>query len=319
MHKSLVLMALLATSALAQGNYHMDIYNNQDKRQRFYDYKGHRSCFCLKNTQTAKIKNVDVGDAKLFSTTDCTGNFVKLGKGNTQLNAQWVNSFSFGDSGIPSEIADPRLSGIELGKFLIKRVVRSLKSEFPQIKTFSTLSPIPGSRKWIVQCQNLRQKLLPWEESIIGQLNQSMQGDDVEVQFSELLKRSPMVSDNEIMGKLWPILLKLCAKNGACAHRLNWLGDTSSKGMEESFGSMINYLHSLNHIEMNNQQYLQNGTISVSSRDSGLKSVLMDSQEEKGSDDDAGADAAARAPEGQFVMAVTWIFVDVSLHSSLNR
>ncbi|KAF9178345.1 hypothetical protein BGZ50_007813 [Haplosporangium sp. Z 11] len=307
MHKSLVLMALLATSALAQGNYHMDIYNNQDKRQRFYDYKGHRSCFCLKNTQTAKIKNVDVGDAKLFSTTDCTGNFVKLGKGNTQLNAQWVNSFSFGDSGIPSEIADPRLSGIELGKFLIKRVVRSLKSEFPQIKTFSTLSPIPGSRKWIVQCQNLRQKLLPWEESIIGQLNQSMQSDDVEVQFS---KRRHLALNPAANFHL---------RNGACAHRLNWLGDTSSKGMEESFGSMINYLHSLDHIEMNNQQYLQNGTISVSSRDSGLKSVLMDSQEEKGSDDDAGADAAARAPEGQFVMAVTWIFVDVSLHSSLNR
>ncbi|KAF9945998.1 hypothetical protein BGZ70_003457 [Mortierella alpina] len=108
MHKSLVLIALLASTALAQGDYHMDVYNNQGKKLRFYDYKGHRSCFCLKNTQTAKISNVDVGDAKLFSTNDCTGNFVQLGKGKTQSNAQWVNSFSFGDSGKASELADAR-------------------------------------------------------------------------------------------------------------------------------------------------------------------------------------------------------------------
>ncbi|KAI1297107.1 hypothetical protein EDD11_007231 [Mortierella claussenii] len=107
MHKSFVLMAILVASVVAEGDYHMDIYNNQGKRLRFYDYNGHRSCFCLKNTQTAKVANVDVGDAKLFSTTDCTGNFVQLAKGKTQSNAQWVNSFSFGDSGKSSEIADP--------------------------------------------------------------------------------------------------------------------------------------------------------------------------------------------------------------------
>ncbi|KAG0335528.1 hypothetical protein BG000_007452 [Podila horticola] len=114
MHKSLVLMALLATSALAQGDYHMDVYNNAGQKLRFYDYTGHRSCFCLKNTQTAKIHNVDVADAKLFSTNDCTGNFASLAKGSTQSNAQWVNSFSFGDSGRPSEVADatcPKYSG----------------------------------------------------------------------------------------------------------------------------------------------------------------------------------------------------------------
>jgi len=64
-------------------------------------------------------------------------------------------------------------------------------------------------------------------------------------------------------------------RNGACAHRLNWLGDTSAKGMEESFGMMINYLYALDHIEMNNQQYLQDGMITVSSRDPGFDSALL--------------------------------------------
>ena len=41
------------------------------------------------------------------------------------------------------------LSGINLGNFLIKRVVRDLKKEFPQIQTFATLSPIPGFRGWL--------------------------------------------------------------------------------------------------------------------------------------------------------------------------
>ncbi|KAF9542723.1 hypothetical protein EC957_001704 [Mortierella hygrophila] len=116
MHKSLALLALLAASALAIGDYHMDVINSANKKIRFYDYKGHRTCLCIKNIQSAKIRNVDVGDAKLFSTTDCTGNYSKLGKGNTQSNAQWVNSFSFGDSGKPSQVADascPKYTGWE--------------------------------------------------------------------------------------------------------------------------------------------------------------------------------------------------------------
>ncbi|RUS16517.1 malonyl-CoA decarboxylase [Jimgerdemannia flammicorona] len=41
------------------------------------------------------------------------------------------------------------LSGIDLGAFLIKRVVRDLQNEFPKCETFCTLSPIPGFRKWL--------------------------------------------------------------------------------------------------------------------------------------------------------------------------
>ncbi|KFH67389.1 hypothetical protein MVEG_06122 [Podila verticillata NRRL 6337] len=196
------------------------------------------------------------------------------------------------------------LSGIELGNFLIKRVVRSLKVEFPQIETFSTLSPIPGFRRWITQCQGLGQKLLlPEEESIISQLSQESDGDD-EGQFGAFLKQTSTFSDKDKVTKLRPILTRLCARyillekrrhlaldpvanfhlrNGACAHRLNWMGDASSKGMEESFGLMINYLYSLDHIEMNNQQYLQDGTISVSLPEGGFLRVVQDAHGISGS------------------------------------
>ena len=43
----------------------------------------------------------------------------------------------------------PGLRGVSLGNFLIKRVAERLKSEFPSIKTFCTLSPIPGFVRWL--------------------------------------------------------------------------------------------------------------------------------------------------------------------------
>ncbi len=41
------------------------------------------------------------------------------------------------------------LRGISFGDFLIKQVVTEIKKEVPNIRTFSTLSPVPGFRKWL--------------------------------------------------------------------------------------------------------------------------------------------------------------------------
>ena len=41
------------------------------------------------------------------------------------------------------------LSGVELGTFLIKRVCSMLHGDYPGLKTFCTLSPIPNFRKWL--------------------------------------------------------------------------------------------------------------------------------------------------------------------------
>ncbi|XP_022927045.1 malonyl-CoA decarboxylase, mitochondrial isoform X1 [Cucurbita moschata] len=44
----------------------------------------------------------------------------------------------------------PGLSGINLGKFLIKRVITLVKRDMPFISTFATLSPIPGFMQWLL-------------------------------------------------------------------------------------------------------------------------------------------------------------------------
>src|SRR3984893_7877872 len=43
------------------------------------------------------------------------------------------------------------LRGVAFGNLLIKQVVEELKAEFPQLKRFSTLSPVPGLRRWVGQ------------------------------------------------------------------------------------------------------------------------------------------------------------------------
>ncbi|MCE4861329.1 malonyl-CoA decarboxylase family protein, partial [Campylobacter jejuni] len=41
------------------------------------------------------------------------------------------------------------LKGISFGNFLLKRVVEQLLEELPQLKSFATLSPIPGFADWL--------------------------------------------------------------------------------------------------------------------------------------------------------------------------
>ncbi|KAH9499087.1 hypothetical protein Btru_006653 [Bulinus truncatus] len=48
------------------------------------------------------------------------------------------------------------LQGIDLGYYLIKSVVSKLKSEFPDLSQFSSLSPIPGFRDWLLLTLNRR-------------------------------------------------------------------------------------------------------------------------------------------------------------------
>ena len=53
--------------------------------------------------------------------------------------------------------------------------------------------------------------------------------------------------------------------NGAELHRINWQGDASAQGMQQSCGLMVNYLYVLDTIERNHEQYTDNYTIVCSS------------------------------------------------------
>ena len=52
-------------------------------------------------------------------------------------------------------------------------------------------------------------------------------------------------------------------RNGASIKRLNWAGDTSSKGERQSFGIMVNYHYDLSRVEERHEAFVNGKEISI--------------------------------------------------------
>ncbi|NVJ91583.1 MAG: malonyl-CoA decarboxylase [Methylocystaceae bacterium] len=188
--------------------------------------------------------------------------------------------------------AQTGLAGISFGNFLIKKVVGALSKDLPNIKNFATLSPIPGFQAWLDQALAKGDSTLlnPKERDA---LKKASGQKGAKGGLKALLETSAWKNDPEAHDALKEPLMRLCARylleakrkgtrtldpvshfhlsNGARMERLNWLGDTSSKGMKQSAGMMINYLYKLNDIEKNHESYQTNGKIVASSQIKGLR------------------------------------------------
>ena len=177
------------------------------------------------------------------------------------------------------------LRGISFGEFLIKRVVQELSQDLPQIKTFATLSPLPGLRRWLVaQSSEALDQFFGEDER--GGLHALGGNDDTAEALIAVLDRDDWVEDPVICTALREPLLRLCArylsetrddgqpidpvarfhlKNGARLERLNWLADSSAKGLAQSAGLMVNYRYLVGEIEKNHESYIRAGKIAMSS------------------------------------------------------
>ena len=51
--------------------------------------------------------------------------------------------------------------------------------------------------------------------------------------------------------------------NGAFLHRINWMGDISAKGMDQSLGIMANYYYDLEQIEKNHELYMTKSEVQI--------------------------------------------------------
>lgn len=183
------------------------------------------------------------------------------------------------------------LQGIELGKYLIQGVVKKVKAEFPNVNEFSSLSPIPGFKEWIMseivkilrgnaEVSKLfnRQKL----EAIVQPYSEDRHPLDA---FLLLLRNNGWFHIPELAAQLEEPLMHLCAfylyhekrrgyalnsvanfhlKNGAVIWRLNWLGDVSPRGLSSSCSIMVNYRYYLEDMEDYRHTYVENGTITTS-------------------------------------------------------
>ncbi len=164
------------------------------------------------------------------------------------------------------------LRGISFGNFLIKQVAEDLSREFPRLKTFATLSPLPGFHSWVA--------------SINGQLAEVPGGREM-IEVLGLLDRPSWHDEPGLAAKLRRPLLRLGAwyllrakraqepldpvarfhlGNGASIERLNWLADTSSAGMARSGGMMVNYRYEPDRIVRNHEAYVNHNEVVASAR-----------------------------------------------------
>ena len=178
------------------------------------------------------------------------------------------------------------LRGVSFGDSLIKRVVESLKEEFPKLKTFATLSPIPGFRSWFTKnAGDLLEKLDSKETEALGRAvgfnppraEHVFTAADRAVTLPEkspvraLLMRSAAQYMGQAMDGDKPLdaVARFHLGNGARVERINWAGDVSLKGNKQSYGLMVNYLYDLKRLDKHRALLVQ-GKIPVSGSVQGL-------------------------------------------------
>ena len=180
------------------------------------------------------------------------------------------------------------LDGIGFGGFLIKRVVDQLAAEMKRLETFATLSPIPGFRAWLDRYlgEASDELLTRGERRALAAFHGNGEADGE--RLASLLARPGWHAETELAKALAAPLARLCARylarekrksgraldpvahfhlsNGARMERIDWLADTSAKGLAQSVGLMVNYLYDADDIPANHEAYTGAGEIPSSSR-----------------------------------------------------
>ncbi len=164
------------------------------------------------------------------------------------------------------------LAGISFGNFLIKQVVEELRKELPQIKTFVTLSPVPGFARWLAAEMGADKSefVTAADRVILRGLGSAGWGDDAKQRQAVNAALEPLLAAyflkaRSAAGKIIDPVARFHLGNGARLERLNPGGDLSAKGMAESHGAMVNYLYDLKHIEANHEGFAAHGKVAASS------------------------------------------------------
>ncbi|TEA80275.1 malonyl-CoA decarboxylase domain-containing protein [Allopusillimonas ginsengisoli] len=174
--------------------------------------------------------------------------------------ARWAIFYSISNT-------QPGLRGISFGNFLLKRVIDALLAELPRLKSFATLSPIPGFADWLSkQDGKALQDLLhdkadkqaavddpdagsKWVQRLQAAAAAG-QGGDGALQRTGLRLAVHYLRSMKGGQPLDPVA-RFHLGNGARIERVNWAADCSAKGMAQSCGIMTNYLYELDQLDDN--------------------------------------------------------------------
>ncbi|MEZ5735862.1 MAG: malonyl-CoA decarboxylase [Novosphingobium sp.] len=152
------------------------------------------------------------------------------------------------------------LRGIPFGNYLIKRVVGLLQEELPQLKTFATLSPVPGFAKWLAKERGEGAKTPPAK-----QLRQ--------------LAACYLTTARSSSGQVLDPVARFHLGNGARLEAVHADADLSANGRRQSHGVMVNYVYNLDEIEANHFALSELGTVAASKA---VQTLVEDSQPKEG-------------------------------------
>lgn len=171
--------------------------------------------------------------------------------------ARWAIFYSISNT-------QPGLRGISFGNFLLKRVIDALVDDLPKLKSFATLSPIPGFNEWLGKLdadaveaivrdktrERTRQRV-PDGARWVARLSRAGTGAGSETLRRAGHKLAAHYLQSIKNGQPVDPVARFHLGNGARIERLNWGADRSSKGLAQSSALMVNYLYELDALDDN--------------------------------------------------------------------
>ncbi len=162
------------------------------------------------------------------------------------------------------------LRGVSFGNFLIKQVVEELAHDQPQLKTFVTLSPAPGFRRWLtsIASDDPDELLSAEDREVLGHLdNPDWRSGETAAALQDTLQ--PLCAYYYLHAKRrngLPVdpVARFHLGNGARLERINWLADTSETALDQAAGFMVNYLYDLKSIEKNHEAFAKQQQVAAS-------------------------------------------------------
>jgi malonyl-CoA decarboxylase len=154
------------------------------------------------------------------------------------------------------------LAGVSFGNFLIKQVAEEIAREYPKLSRFVTLSPVPGFAAWLRRERAAENSpaLKPEDREALSRLDAAnWWQDDPQPLKDPMMRAAAWYFLNAKTRNGLPVdsVARFHLGNGARLERINWLADMSERGLEQSYGLMVNYLYDLDDVEKNHEAFAQ--------------------------------------------------------------
>ena len=163
------------------------------------------------------------------------------------------------------------LTGVSFGHFLIKQVVQEIIRENHGKRTFVTLSPVPDFSRWLERERKNESSAALSAADRAALMGLERQGwwqlPEAREPLREPLLRAAawyFLRARNSRGSPVDAVARFHLGNGARLEQLNWLADTSERGIGQSYGLMVNYLYDLDDIEKNHEAYAEGHNVVAS-------------------------------------------------------